>query len=44
MGALAGRHFSEPDAALGAFFGDLPMGARVGVIPEGPYAFAKVAS
>jgi lactate racemase len=44
MGVLANRHFSEPDAALSRFFQDLPRGARIGVIPEGPYVFAKVAS
>jgi nickel-dependent lactate racemase len=44
MGVLANRHFSKPGAALSRFFQDLPRGARIGVIPEGPYVFAKVAS
>jgi lactate racemase len=44
MGALANQHFCELDVALETFVRDLPRGARIAVIPEGPYAFAKVAS
>ena len=42
-GALAGRMYSSPDAAVRALMDGLRPGARVLVIPEGPYVFAKVA-
>ena len=35
--------FSSPDAAVRALLDGLKPGARVLVIPEGPYVFAKVA-
>ena len=42
-GALASRMYSSPDAAVRALLDGLRPGARVLVIPEGPYVFAKVA-
>ena len=42
-GALASRMFASPDAAVRALLDGLRPGARVLVIPEGPYVFAKVA-
>ena len=43
-GGLAGRMFASPEAAVGALVRGLPTGARVLVIPEGPYVFAEVAT
>ena len=43
MGAYGRRSFSNVDAAVGALLEDLPSGARVALIPEGPYCFARVA-
>jgi hypothetical protein len=43
MGALADRHYGQIDGALDAFYRGLPRGSRIAVVPEGPYAFAKVA-
>ena len=40
--ALWGPAFDNPDAALQAFYADLPRGSRVAVIPEGPYVLAGV--
>ncbi len=42
-GALASRMYASPDAAVLALLDGLRPGARVLVIPEGPYVFAKVA-
>jgi hypothetical protein len=39
--SLWGRAYSTVDAALVAFFDGLPPGARVALIPEGPYVLAK---
>ncbi len=40
--ALWGPAFDDPEAALEAFYSDLPRGASVAVIPEGPYVLAGV--
>ncbi len=40
--ALWGPGFDNADAALKAFYADLPRGSRVAVIPEGPYVLAGV--
>ena len=38
---LWGRAFPDVDAALQALFAGLKPGARIAVIPEGPYVLAK---
>jgi len=40
---LWGAAYHTPHEALNALFADLPKGATIGVIPEGPYVLAKVA-
>jgi len=40
--ALWGQAFSSEKEALTAFFEGLPPGAKVAVIPEGPYVLAKL--
>jgi len=40
--SLWGRAFETPDAAVTALMNGLPPGARVALIPEGPYVLAKV--
>jgi nickel-dependent lactate racemase len=40
--ALWGPGFDDPDAALKAFYADLPRSSKVAVIPEGPYVLAGV--
>jgi nickel-dependent lactate racemase len=40
--ALWGPAFDDADAALKAFYADLPRGSRVAVIPDGPYVLAGV--
>ena len=40
-GALWGRSFATPQEALAALVGALPSGARIAVIPEGPYVLAR---
>ena len=42
--SLWGRAFESPQAALAALLDGLPAGARIAVIPEGPYVLAKVQS
>lgn len=42
MGAYAERCFSSPEDAVSALLDGLPTDARVVLIPEGPYAFARV--
>ncbi|HZY72824.1 MAG TPA: nickel-dependent lactate racemase [Edaphobacter sp.] len=42
LGAMAPQLFATPDAALRALVKDLPASARVAVIPDGPYAYARV--
>jgi lactate racemase len=39
---LWGKAYESPEAALEALFDGLPDGARVALIPEGPYVLAKV--
>jgi nickel-dependent lactate racemase len=40
---LWGRAFEDIQSAVNALLDGLPPGSRVGVIPEGPYAMARVA-
>jgi nickel-dependent lactate racemase len=44
LGALAARHYDSPASALEALLSDLPKDARVAVIPDGPYTYARVGS
>ena len=39
--SLWGKAFDTPEAAIGALTSFLPRGARVAVIPEGPYVLAQ---
>jgi nickel-dependent lactate racemase len=43
MGSLAERSYSNLDAAIAAVLHGLPENARIALVPEGPYAFARVA-
>jgi nickel-dependent lactate racemase len=43
MGAYGQRSFPNVDAAVRSLLEGLPPGARVALIPEGPYCFARVA-
>jgi nickel-dependent lactate racemase len=43
LGALGQRSFADVNQAVAALLDGLPAGARVALIPEGPYAFAQVA-
>lgn len=42
MGAYGRRHFSSPEDAVTAVFQGVALDARVALIPEGPYAYARV--
>jgi len=42
MGAYGERYFSSPEDAVTAVLDGLPADAKVVLIPEGPYAFARV--
>ena len=42
LGALAERSFSNLDEAIATTLAGLPLGARVALVPDGPYAFARV--
>jgi lactate racemase len=42
LGNLASRCFASPAAAVAAVLDGLPAGARVALVPEGPYVFARV--
>ena len=42
LGALGQRCYSDVNQAVTALLDGLPTGARVALIPEGPYAFAQV--
>lgn len=42
MGALGPHSFSSAETAVANLLSGLPENARVAVIPEGPYAFARV--
>jgi nickel-dependent lactate racemase len=44
LGALAAGSYPSPETAVAAFLEGLPKNAHVAVIPEGPYAFARVQS
>jgi hypothetical protein len=43
LGGLGAARFETVAAAVEALMEGLPVEARVAVIPEGPYAFARVA-
>jgi hypothetical protein len=42
MGKLADRCFPSGQAAVRAVLDGLPPGARVALVPEGPYVYARV--
>lgn len=42
LGALAGRSFTDLSDAIEAVLQGLPTRARVALVPEGPYVFARV--
>ena len=42
LGALGERSFGSIDEAIAALLSGLPDGARVAVLPDGPYAYARV--
>ena len=44
LGALAERCSSDLEGAIGSTLAGLPPGAKVALIPDGPYAFARVVS
>ena len=41
LGSLGARAFDDLDVAVAAVLDELPAGACVALVPEGPYAFAK---
>ena len=41
-GGLASKMFDDPESAVRALVQGLPAGARIAVIPEGPYVFAQL--
>ena len=43
LGALGADSVSDPNVAVQRVLEGLPAGARVVLIPEGPYCFARVA-
>jgi hypothetical protein len=43
LGAFGPHSFPSVNAAVGSLLEGLPAGARVALIPEGPYCFARVA-
>jgi nickel-dependent lactate racemase len=42
LGAYGAHYFSDPNTAVTHLLKGLPPGARVALIPEGPYCFARV--
>ena len=42
LGNLASRAFPSWKAAVAALLNGLPAGARVALVPEGPYVYARV--
>ena len=42
LGAYGSRSFDTPEAAVAALLDGLPADAKIAVIPDGPYAFARV--
>ena len=43
LGGLGSRTFPTVDAAVAALLDGMPTGARVALVPEGPYTFARAA-
>jgi nickel-dependent lactate racemase len=43
LGGLGTRSFADLNEAVNFVLQDLPIGARVALVPEGPYVFARVA-
>ncbi len=43
LGSLRGNAFARLDDAIGALVSRLPKGARIALVPEGPYTFARPA-
>ena len=41
LGNLASRCFSNAQSAVAALLEGLPAGARVALVPEGPYVYAR---
>ena len=41
LGFLGARAFQNLDDAIGAMLDGLPQGARIALVPEGPYTFAR---
>ena len=41
LGCLAPRAFDDPNAAVAAVLDGLPAGARVVLVPDGPYTYAR---
>jgi len=41
LGSLGARTFDTVDQAVAALLDGLPDGARVALVPEGPYTFAR---
>jgi nickel-dependent lactate racemase len=44
LGPLAGRWYDDLDQAIATVLSGLPAGARVALVPEGSYTFAKAAA
>ncbi len=44
LGALANHTYATPEGAVEAALRDLPQHARIALVPEGPYVFARVPS
>jgi nickel-dependent lactate racemase len=42
IGSLGAKSYATVDAAISAVLDGLPIGARVALVPEGPYVFARV--
>jgi hypothetical protein len=41
LGCLGARAFDDLEEAIAATLAGLPAGARVALVPEGPYTFAR---
>jgi nickel-dependent lactate racemase len=44
IGALAANSYPSAEAAIAAFLSALPVAATVAIVPDGPYAFARLQS
>jgi hypothetical protein len=44
LGPLAGRWYGDLAGAVEAVLNGVPAGARVALVPEGPYTFARAAA